>query len=116
MIKYESGAHAVINTSLRLPFIASISAHGDKGSAWSLADGSKFLYQGIDEETQTEVTLNQLDGVIENLKNFCSSIKTSSVPETSGYEGLKVVRALEAITESVDANNSFIDINLKRWS
>ena len=116
MIKYESGAHAVINTSLRLPFIASISAHGDKGSAWSLADGSKFLFQGINEETQTEVTLNQLDGVIENLKNFCSSIKTSTVPETSGYEGLKVVRTLEAITESVDANNSFIDINLKRWS
>tara|TARA_Y100000590_G_scaffold364139_1_gene422332 strand:- start:85641 stop:86621 length:981 start_codon:yes stop_codon:yes gene_type:complete len=110
MIKFTSGAHGIINTSLRLPFIASVSAHGDKASAWSNSDGSQFLTQGIDDITQKEIEVVPLDGVVENLRNFCLSIINSNIPETSGLEGMKVVRALEAITESVNSDNRFIDI------
>jgi len=100
LIKFKSGAHGVINTSLRLPFIANICAQGNLASAWSEDDGNKFFIQKINEEKRTEIILDKIDGVEQNLRNFCSSIVNRIEPETNGEESSKVVRVLEAIVDS----------------
>jgi len=46
------------------------------------------------------VSLNKIDGVEQNLRNFCNSIIHQIEPETNGEEATKVVRVLEAIVES----------------
>ena len=110
MMQFESGAHGIINTSLRLPFVASLSAHGNLGSCWSEEDGTKFFSQKINEEKRNEIAVSKIHGVIENLKVFCDCIRNSKTPETSGPEGAKVVRILEAIKESYESKNKFIRI------
>ncbi|MDG2187981.1 MAG: Gfo/Idh/MocA family oxidoreductase [Hyphomicrobiales bacterium] len=110
MIKFKSGAHGIINSSLRLPFVASLSVHGDLASCWSEEDGIKFYTQKINEEKRIAISVSPINGVVENLKNFCDCVRNSKRPETSGDEGAKVVRILEAITESNQSNNRFIKV------
>ncbi len=110
LLKFKNGAHGVINTSLRLPFIANLCAQGNLASAWSEEDGNKFFIQKINEEKRTEVSINKIDGVEQNLRNFCNSIIHQIEPETNGEEASKVVRVLEAIVESSSKDGLSIQI------
>lgn len=110
LLKFKNGAHGVINTSLRLPFIANLCAQGNLASAWSEEDGNKFFIQKINEEKRTEVPLKKIDGVEKNLRNFCHSIIHQIEPETNGEEASKVVRVLEAIVESSSKDGLSIQI------
>jgi len=110
LLQFESGAHGVLNTSLRLPMVATTSAHGDKASAWSEADGTRFFAQQIDAELRTEQTIEPVDGVTANLAAYVECLRSGTEPETSGEEAVKVVAVLEAIQRSIASNSAFVDL------
>lgn len=110
MCEFESGAHGILNTSLRLPFVATTSAHGDKASAWSENDGARFYVQKIDEEERTEIAVEAVDGVVANITAFVDNVRSGKQPETDGEAGLNVVAVLEAIQRSSAADGAFVDL------
>jgi predicted dehydrogenase len=110
LLQFESGAHGVLNTSLRLPMVATTVAHGDKASAWSEADGTRFFSQDIDAEERTEQTIEPVDGVTANLAAFVECLRSSTEPETNGEAAVKVVAVIEAIQRSVASNGAFVDL------
>lgn len=112
LFQFESGAHAVLNTSIRLPFLATTSAHGDKASAWSELDGARFYVQRIDEEERREITVEPVDGVVANIATFVENVRSGREPETNGEAGLRVVAVLEAIQRSAAAGGAFVELEL----
>lgn len=110
LLQFESGAHGVLNTSIRLPMVATTSAHGDKASAWSEADGTRFFTQEIDDENRSEEKVDPVDGVAANLAAFVECLRSGTQPETSGEEAVKVVAALEAIQQSAASNGEFVEL------
>ena len=110
MFQFESGAHAVLNTSLRLPFVVTTSAHGDKASAWSEEDGTRFFMQKAGEEERSESPVEPVDGVVANISAFVDNVRNGRQPETDGEVGLRVVVALEAIQKSSAAGGVFVDL------
>jgi predicted dehydrogenase len=112
LFEFESGAHAVLNTSLRLPFVATTSAHGDRASAWSELDGARFYTQKIDEEERREVAVEPVDGVVANIEAFVDCVRSARQPETDGEAGLRVVAVLEAIQRSAAAGGTFVDVGV----
>jgi predicted dehydrogenase len=110
MFQFESGAHAVLNTSLRLPFVVTTSAHGDKASAWSEADGARFFMQKAGEEERSESPVEPVDGVVANISAFADNVRNGRQPETDGEVGLRVVTVLEAIQKSSAADGAFVDL------
>ena len=110
LLEFESGAHGTVTTSLRLPFVATTSAHGDKAAAWSEVDGTRFFSQAVGDEERTEHAVEPVDGVVANISAFVDCIRTNSQPETSGEEGLKVVAVLDAIQRSAGLNGAFVDL------
>jgi len=112
LFQFESGAHAVLNTSIRLPFLATTSAHGDKASAWSEVDGARFYVQKIDEEERQEIGVEPVDGVVANITAFVENVRAGREPETNGEAGLNVVAVLEAIQRSAAADGAFVDLEV----
>jgi predicted dehydrogenase len=112
LVQFESGAHGVLNTSLRLPFVVATSAHGDKASAWSEVDGARFYVQKIDEEERSEIAVEPVDGVVANIAAFVDCVRSGRQPETDGVAGLRVVAVLEAIQKSAAAGGVFVDLSL----
>lgn len=113
LVEFESGAHAVLNTSLRLPFVATTAVHGDKASAWSEVDGARLYVQKLGEEERSEIAVEPVDGVIANIAAFAENIRLNREPETNGEAGLNVVAVLEAIQKSSAANGEFVDLELR---
>jgi predicted dehydrogenase len=112
LVQFESGAHGVLNTSLRLPLVVATSAHGDKASAWSEVDGARFYVQKIDEEERSEIAVEPVDGVVANIAAFVDCVRSGRQPETDGVAGLRVVAVLEAIQKSAAAGGVFVDLSL----
>jgi predicted dehydrogenase len=110
LVEFESGAHGVLSTSLRLPFVAATSAHGDMASAWSELDGARFYVQKIDEEERREVAVEPVDGVVANITTFVENVRSGREPETNGEAGLRVVAVLEAIQRSAAAGGAFVEL------
>lgn len=111
LLEFESGGHAVLNTSLRLPFVATTAVHGDKASAWSELDGARLYVQKIDEEERHEIEVEPVDGVVANITAFVENVRSGREPETNGEAGLRVVAVLEAIQRSVAAGGAFVELD-----
>jgi predicted dehydrogenase len=107
--EFATGAHGTIATSLRLPFVATTAAHGDRMSAWSEEDGARLFTQKAGEDRRSETPIEPVDGVVANLKAFAEAIRTRTEPETNGEEALKVVAAFDAIQKSAAAGGVFVE-------
>jgi predicted dehydrogenase len=112
LVEFESGAHGVLNTSLRLPFVATTSAHGDKASAWSELDGERFYTQKVGEEERHEIPVEPVDGVVANITAFVDCVRSGRQPETDGEAGLRVVAVLEAIQRSAASDGAFVELEM----
>lgn len=112
LFEFESGAHAVLNTSLRLPFVATTAVHGDKASAWSELDGARLYVQKAGEEERHEIGVEPVDGVVANITAFVENVRLGRTPETDGEAGLKVVAVLDAIQRSAAADGAFVELEL----
>ena len=54
--------------------------------------------------------LKQYEPLKRECQHFLDCIKTGKLPESSGYEGLKVVRILDAASESLNQNGALVEI------
>jgi predicted dehydrogenase len=113
LFEFESGAHAVLNTSLRLPFVATTAAHGDKASAWSEVDGARLYVQKVGEEERSEFAVEPVDGVVANIATFVDNVRSGKEPETNGEAALNVVAVLDAIQQSAAADGAFVALELE---
>jgi len=55
--------------------------------------------------------VNQTEALALGVKEFIAAIKENRKPLTSGEEGLKVVKILEAAEKSIKNNGAYVEIN-----
>jgi predicted dehydrogenase len=110
LAEFQSGAHGSIMTSLRLPFFVTTAVHGDKASAWSEGDGSRFFSQVVGMAEREEHPVDVVDGVTENLSAFATSIRLNREPETNGEQAITVITALDAIQKSAKKGGVFVTL------
>ena len=92
----ESGALATLSTSSVLPRAATISVSGHEGAAWSEVDGAELYEQPIDARSRTQVPIEPIDALADELSEFATCIREGTRPEVGGAEGAAVVEVLEA--------------------
>jgi predicted dehydrogenase len=99
-IEFESGALAVLGTSMVIPFIGRTAVWGTKGSATNEVDGSRFYVQPSADRERTQQPIETIDTVADELAEFARNVRNGTRPETGGPEALEVVAVFEAIVES----------------
>lgn len=99
-VEFENGPLGYIGFSLSVPKICTVTAFGDKASAWSEEEGTKLYVEKNDEFTRTELEVDAGDAVADEVIEFVRSIQGEATPETGGPEGLAVVEVMEALYES----------------
>jgi predicted dehydrogenase len=100
MIEYENGPVGTIGTSYFVGPVVSLAAYGTEANAWNEQDGTKLYVQRRSEPARTEVPVDGLDTIADQLEEFARCIRDGGRPETGGDEGLEVAAVLEAILES----------------
>lgn len=109
-IEFENGALAYLATSMVIPDIARTSVWGTKAAAMNEWDGAQFSVQQAGEQHITQLDIEQLDTVKDEIEEFASNVRTGSVPETGGPEAIEVVAVLEGIVESA-AQGTVVDLS-----
>lgn len=95
-----SGATAHLFTSVSTGPVVDLAVHGTEGSAWNIADGGQMQFQRRGAPPRSDVAVEQLDTVADEIAEFAAAIRGEATPETGGAEGLAVVAVLEAIVEA----------------
>ncbi len=111
-MEFPNGAIGVLTTSLRLPKLITMTAHGSNLVAWSEDDGARCFTMRDSDEDRTPVPLTPLDPLIDNVAHFADCIRTGAAPETGGVEGASVVRVLEAMTQSASHGGQTVEFDL----
>jgi predicted dehydrogenase len=104
--EFASGAVGTITSSFFTPWRISLSVHGTEGAAFADKDGTVLGYQRSGETEPSDVPLDPVDAVVDQLAEFAVCVRDGTRPEVSGPEGLAVVAVLEAAERSV-ASGSF---------
>ncbi|MGH9245319.1 MAG: Gfo/Idh/MocA family protein [Acidimicrobiales bacterium] len=100
MLEFESGPLAFVGTSVVIPDMAMTAAFGTAAAAWSEGDGTRFYVQKAGDQERTQLGIDTLDTIRDELEEFAGCIRLGARPETGGAEGLEVVAVLEALMES----------------
>lgn len=98
--EFESGPLGYIGFSMCVPKVCTSAVFGDMASAWSEAEGTKLYRQTSNEASRTEIKVDPIDTLADEIKEFARCIRDKSQPETGGSEGLAVVEVMEALYES----------------
>ena len=101
-LEFESGPLAMLATSMVIPDIGRTALWGTEAAAWNADDGERFFFQKVGEQRRTEIPVETLDTVTDELEEFAENVRTGSRPETGGPEALEVVVVLEGLVESVE--------------
>jgi predicted dehydrogenase len=99
-VEFENGPLGYIGFSLSVPKVCTVTAFGDKASAWSYEEGARLYFEKNDEFTRTELEVDAGDAIADEIIEFARSIRGEATPETGGPEGLAVVQVMEALYES----------------
>lgn len=99
-VEFENGPLGYIGFSLSVPKVCTVTAFGDKASAWSEEEGAKLYVEKNNEFTRTELDVDAGDALADEISEFARSIRGEATPETGGPEGLAVVQVMEALYES----------------
>jgi len=100
IFEFESGPLGHLNVTYVVPTIIATAAYGTEASAWSEDDGARLYVQKKDEKARSEVPVERVDAVADELDEFARCVRGGGKPETGGPEGLEVVAVLEAVHES----------------
>lgn len=100
MMEFTRGPLGYFSCSIVLPKGATTRVMGTAGAAWNEDDGERLYLQGKDELTRTEVPIDPVDTLVDQLEEFARCIATGTRPETDGVQGLEVAAVLEAIVAS----------------
>lgn len=98
--EFEKGPLGYIGFSMCVPKVCTAAVFGDKASAWSEKEGTKLYQQKNNEVSRTEIKIDQIDTLVDKIKEFARCVRDKSEPETGGLEGLAVVEVMEALYES----------------
>lgn len=99
-MELESGALATLTTSFFTPVINATTVFGTDGAAYSTMGGDRLSYQGRADPGPTEVELELIDPVVDQLSAFAGSIRGENEVEVDGEAGLAVIAVMEAAVES----------------
>ncbi len=103
VMEFESGPLGYLGTSFVVPRTTTVIVRGTDGSATSTEDGARFFVQARADAAETEVPIEQLDTVADELAEFTRCITDGATPETGGPEGLEVVAVMEAMTAAAES-------------
>lgn len=115
-IEFHNGAVGTLITSFVVPAISQISVFAIGASAHNVADGTRLLTQ-TEGADQTEVPLDSVDPVIDQLTEFAAVIRGEAIPETGPAQGAAVVAAMDAmITSAATGVPVDVDYGWTGWS
>jgi predicted dehydrogenase len=100
ILEFESGPLGYVATSMVVPDIATVGAIGHDAAAWNVGDGAHFYVQKVGDPERTEMPVDTLDTVRDQIDEYVRCIAGSGRPETGGREALEVVAVLEATMDS----------------
>lgn len=103
VFEFSSGAVGTLMSSFFTPWNISLAVHGTAGAGFADRDGSTLLFQKSGEQERTEVTLQPVDAVSDQLVEFARCISEGAQPEVGGPEGFAVVAVLEAAQRSTES-------------
>jgi predicted dehydrogenase len=101
VFEFASGAVGTLVSSFFTPWHIGLAVHGTQGSLFSERDGAVLTHQPRGENRPTEIQLQEIDAVADQLAEFAVCVREGKRPEVSGAEGLAVVAVLEAAERSV---------------
>ena len=110
MLEFESGPLGVIATSMVVPDIAITGAIGHDAAAWNVGDGAHLYVQKVGDKERTEMPVDSLDTITDQLAEFARCIAGNGRPETGGPEALEVVAVLEATMDSA-RSGAIVDLD-----
>ncbi len=99
-LQFETGALGHLFTSMATGPAVELTAFGTGAIARNTGDGARLTLQSRGSTEQTEVPLDPLDTVADQLAEFAAAIRGETQPETDGIEARRAVAVLEAIVES----------------
>jgi predicted dehydrogenase len=103
IFEFESGPLGYLGTSFVVPRTTTVTVRGTGGAAINDVNGTRFYRQGVGEESPSEVPIEAIDTVADELSEFARSIRGVASPETGGREGIEVVAILEAAFASYES-------------
>ena len=102
-LRFESGALGHLFTSMATGPAVELTAFGTEAIARNTGDGARLTVQPRGSTEQTEVALEPLDTIADQLIEFAAAVRGEAEPETDGVEARRAVAVLEAIVESVES-------------
>lgn len=105
LFEFDSGVLGRLATSLATGPAVELTAWGTEGIARSSGDGSRLTLQNRGASDQSEVQIEHLDTIADQLLEFAASIRGLTTPETGGVEARRTVAVLEGIAESATAGH-----------
>ena len=113
ILEFESGALGTLFTSFFVPLVSELSIYGQRGTAYSTADGKRLQFQETGSVEREDITLEPVDPVADQMAEFAAAIRGEATPEVGGREGLEIVSILAAAVESA-ATGRAVDISAHR--
>jgi predicted dehydrogenase len=105
-IDYVSGAIGQIGTSYFVPATVWSAVYGTDRSVWNEHDGGRLFTQERAEPDRTELPVDSLDTVRDEMEEFVSCIRGEGEPETGAAAGLEVAVVLEAVVGSISTGET----------
>jgi predicted dehydrogenase len=106
LFELESGPLAYLVTLLATTGVNTVTAYGSDAAAWTEQDGTRLFVWKRGEAAATELAVDPIDTVADELAEYVNCIRTGAAPETGAPAAIPVVAVLEAITESIDTHQT----------
>ncbi|MDH4115832.1 MAG: Gfo/Idh/MocA family oxidoreductase [Acidimicrobiia bacterium] len=100
IVEFPDGPLAVLATTMVIPDIARTAVFGTEAAAWNEVDGEKAYVQRVGEKERSEVPVETLDTILDELAEFGRCVANGETPEVGGWEALEVVAIFEGLVES----------------
>ena len=107
--EFESGALATLATSFFTPSINEVAVFGTEGAAYNQRDGAILSFQGRNDDRPTQIPVEPVDLIADQLREFALAIRGGATVEVGGPEGLAVVAVMEAAIEAA-ASGRTVDV------
>lgn len=113
MFHLAEGPLATLSTHIATGPVHNVTLFGTEQILWVEQDGLRLFRQTRGDPDRSEVPVEPVDTLVEELAEFVDSIQTGRRPETGGPEALSVVEVLEAILTSA-ATGSAVNVGPAR--
>lgn len=106
VLEYESGPLGYIGTTYFAPPVNTLVVYATEGNAWNQQDGTRFFLQRRGEPARSELEIDTLDTIVDEMAEFARCIREGDQPETGPEQGLEVAAVLEGISRSVETGRA----------